>query len=169
MLTQGEINFLNKIPEDKIVNIFPYNPQLEKTAQEIIKRVKSAFPNLEIIYMGASALKISGQGDIDIYCLAKPQDFSQYLPGLTEIFGSPKSSKIDSIAWELERNNVPIELYLTDPSSEPMKRQIAIFKKLQSDSKLLLEYEKLKKSFSGKTFKEYQMNKYEFYHKMLGD
>ncbi len=169
MLTQGEIDFLNKIPVDKVVNVFPYDPQLEETAQEIINRIKSTFPNLEIIYMGASALKISGQGDIDIYCLAKPQDFSQYLPGLTEIFGYPKSSKIDSIAWELERNGNPVELYLAYPSSEPMKRQIAIFEKLQSDPKLLQEYEKLKKSFSGKLFKEYQKKKYEFYHKILGD
>lgn len=169
MLTPGEIKFLSKISGDKTAKIIPHDPRLEKIAQEVIQKIRSVYSDLEIKHIGAAALKISGQGDIDIYCLARPQDFYLYLPKLVEIFGQPKSSKPDSIAWELERDNHSIELYLTDPLSEPMKRQIAVFDKLRLNPELLKEYESLKSSLNGRPFKEYQLKKYEFYHKILDD
>lgn len=73
----------------------------------------------------------------------------------------------DSIAWKFRKQGYDIEFYLTDPSSVPMKRQIAVFYALKRNKNLLKEYEVLKEKFNGKSFKDYQKKKYEFYHKIL--
>lgn len=39
--------------------------------------------------MGAVALEISGQKDIDIYILDKKENFHAYITGLSELFGEP--------------------------------------------------------------------------------
>ncbi len=169
MFTQGEIDFLSKIPSDKIVKIFPYDSAIDRIASEVIDSIHQRYPDLEVIYMGASGLQISGQGDIDIYCLATSADALKYLAGLTELFGQPKSSKPGSVAWNFQKDGHEVELYLTDPDSEGMKRQIAVYQKLKNNSDLLKEYEQLKQSMNGKSLKEYREKKYEFYHKILGE
>ncbi len=167
MLLPGEIKYLQTIPVDKIVQIFPFDPKVSEAAEEIIFQIHKFFPGLEIIHMGASGLKISGQNDLDLYMLAPWQEFNKYLNKLIEIFGEPKSKKQDSVAWEFNRNGFPVELYLTDPSSEPMQAQISVYQILKNNPQLLKEYENLKQAMNGKDFREYQEKKYEFYHRIL--
>lgn len=167
MLTKEEDNYLQKIPKDKKVKIRPYDQKIEEIADTIINPIKTLFPDLDILHMGASGLGISGQGDLDIYAFARPEDFDQYSNGIKQSLGEPKNSKGDSIAWELSKGGYEVEFYLTDPNSEAMKRQIAVFNKLRQESKLLEEYRVLKESFNGKGFRDYQKAKYEFYHKIL--
>jgi GrpB-like predicted nucleotidyltransferase (UPF0157 family) len=119
--------------------------------------------------MGASGLGISGQGDIDIYALASLIEIESYFPIFQELFGEPVSKRDDSITWEMEIEGYPIELYLTDPNSKPMQRQLKVFQILKDNPKLLDEYKDLKEKMNGKSFREYQKQKYEFYHRILDD
>lgn len=167
MLTWDEEDYLSKIPKDKMVLIKPYNKRIKEIAGEINRKISSAVPGLEIRHMGASALEISGQGDIDIYIFCHPKDFDKYIPSFVSVFGEPKSKKYDSIAWKLSKERYEVEIYLTDPSSKPMQRQIAIFEVLKNDKKLLDKYKKIKEELNGKSFIEYQKRKYEFYHQIL--
>lgn len=167
MLTPNQEKYLLTIPEDKRVEIKPYDPKLGETADEIIKPIKEIGKNLEVMLMGAAGLGISGQGDLDIYFLAKAEDFEEYLPKLIELFGEPKSQREVSIAWEFVGDNIPVELYLTDPRTETMQEQVAVFVMLKHDKSLLKKYENLKQAFDGKSFREYQKAKYEFYNKLL--
>jgi len=167
MLTWGEEDYLSKIPEDKRVKIFPYVEEIEKIADEITNKVHEVMPELEVKHMGASSLKLSGQGDIDIYIFSRPKEFGKYKLKLVEIFGNFKNEKYDSVAWKFEAGGHDVELYLTDPTSEPMQRQIKVTQKLKENASLRDEYEKLKEELNGKSFREYQRRKYEFYHKIL--
>jgi len=167
MLTWGEEDYLSKIPEDKKVKIFPYDEKIEKIANEIIGKVHNYLPELEVRHMGASSLKLSGQGDIDIYIFSRPGDFGKYKPKLVEVFGDFKNEKYDSVAWKFEEKGHDVELYLTDPTSEPMQRQIEVTQKLKESNTLRNEYKMLKEELNGKSFREYQRKKYEFYHKLL--
>lgn len=167
MLTWDEKDYLRKIPDKKKVSIKPYNKRVSNVASLIIKKVNEVLPHLEIKHIGASALEISGQNDIDIYILSKPNEFDKYTPILEKLFGKPQNRKYDSISWKLDKEGFDIELYLTNPASKPMKRQLAIYKTLKQDKRLLNEYEKLKKELNGKSFREYQKKKYEFYHRIL--
>lgn len=168
MLTQDEKKFLQSILKDRKVKIIPFSQKAEKIAQAMIAKVKQALPELDVRHMGASDLGISGQPDLDIYALADPKDFDKYLPSLKKIFGKLKSSRPDSIAWEFEKEGYQVEFYLTDPNSPSMKKQIAVFEILKNDKRLLEEYEQLKAQMNGRSYREYQRKKYEFYHRILG-
>lgn len=167
MLTSDEEDYLRKIPSDKKVNIKPFSKLVHKTAHSLIGQIQEALPGLQVRHMGASALEISGQNDIDIYVFSKPADFKKYALVIEKLFGAPRNSKYDSIAWNFNKNGFSVELYLTDPTSEPMKRQIAVFKALEKNSDLRKRYESLKEKFNGHSFREYQKRKYEFYHSIL--
>lgn len=167
MLTKDEEDFLDKIPVDKKVNIYPFDPKVTKVSKGLIQSINDVYPDLEVKHMGASALEISGQNDVDIYAFSTPLDFDNFLPGLIKLFGQPIHKHENFIEWKLKRNGIDIEFYLTAKESETMEKQIAVFEKLNNNKELLEEYENLKANMHGKSFKEYQKRKYEFYHKIL--
>lgn len=166
MLTKDEEVFLSK-QTDRIVTVKSFDQKINVVAETIMREVKKAFPSADILFLGASSLGLSGQGDIDMYILSRPEDFESYIPGINKLFGKFKSHKYDSIAWKFEREGVPVELYVTDPTSKPMKRQIGVHEALKNNPKLQKEYEELKEKFNGKSWIEMQKAKYEFYHKIL--
>ena len=130
-----------------------------------VKRRKlfDLYSDLEIKHMGASALKISGQNDIDIYAFSSPLDFDKFLPGLIKLFGEPLHKHETFCEWKFKKDEFDVEFYLT----EPPKEHIKIFAILKANLDLLKEYENLKALMNGKSFREYQEKKYEFYHKIL--
>lgn len=166
-LTKDEENYIVKIPSAKITTIYPFDNRITKTVDEIISSIVKIYPDLEIKHMGASALEISGQNDIDIYAFSDPKNFDKYTSGLIKLFGKPLHIHETFIEWGFIKNGFDTEFYLTSKDSETMKRQIEVFESLNNDKSLLVEYEKLKESMNGKLFKEYQRKKYEFYHKIL--
>ena len=167
MLTKDEEDFLNKIPGDRKAHVYQFDPKAVKIAEELIRSINNIYPHLEVKHMGASALGISGQNDIDIYAFSDPKDFDKYLPGLIKLIGEPLHSHKTFIEWKFKMGNFDIEFYLTTKNSKTMKKQIAVFETLKNSKDLLKEYEKLKVSMNGKSFKEYQEKKYEFYHRIL--
>lgn len=169
MLSKDEIDYIKGIPANKVVRIFAYDPNSSKTAQDIINSIKDIYPLLEIQYMGASALNISGQNDLDIYAFSEHEKFINYLPGLIKLFGEPLHKHETFIEWDIERNGFNIQFYLTQKDSPTMQKQIKVFEILKNNPDLLKEYEELKESLNGRSFKEYQEKKYEFYHKILNN
>jgi GrpB-like predicted nucleotidyltransferase (UPF0157 family) len=167
MLTENQKNYLQKIPADQTVKIFPFDPKTLGIVQEIKDKIKNAGINLEVSFMGASALGISGQGDIDLYIFCPEEEFQLYLPRLEQIFGS-KVQGISIIKWDFEIEGHEVEMYLTDPSTPSMQEQIKVFEILKNNSQLLKEYEELKSSADGQSFGEYMRRKYEFFNKILG-
>ncbi len=165
MITREEENFLKTIPTFQKVFVRPFDSKTKEVAEKIISKVKDIFSEIRILHMGASALGISGQNDIDIYILCSESDFDKYIPGLEKVFG--KRDKKSVIQWGFKKNRFDVELYLTDPNTPSMQRQIKVFKILKSNKELLKEYEKIKESMNGKSFREYQRKKYEFYNRIL--
>jgi len=167
MLTKEEKNYIKKIDPKKKVSIYPFEPRGKSLGESIIKKIKKYIPQIEVLFMGSVALEISGQRDIDIYALADPKDFHKFLPSFEKLFGEltkqGKYVKKTFVEWKFEEDGYEIEIYLT----EPPKRQIKVYELLKSNKKLLKEYESLKASFNGKSYKDYQEAKYEFYNRIL--
>lgn len=166
MLTADEEKYLQKIPSDKTVVIVPYDNNIPGIVQSIKEQIQNAGIDLEVKFLGASALTISGQGDIDLYIFCQEENFQTYLPRLEKIFG-PKIAGVSIIKWEFERQGHEVELYLTDPSTPSMKAQIKVFEILRDNPTLVKEYEAIKSSADGKSFREYMKLKYEFFHRIL--
>ncbi len=167
MLTEDQTRYLNTIPKEKTVAIKPHSQQLKDTADDIIKEVKQISPEINIQLLGAVGLGISGQGDLDMYMLHPASDFHLYLDKLVEHFGKPLHQHPDSVEWCFDKDGVEVELYLTDPNSKPMQEQLKIFNLLRENNDLKSEYEKLKSEANGKSFRDYQKAKYEFYNRLL--
>jgi hypothetical protein len=167
MLKPDQARYLETIPKDKVVTIQPYTQHQQEVADIIIAEVKSVSPDIDIRLLGAVGLKISGQGDLDMYMLCPAADFHHYLPGLIEKLGPPLHEHPESVEWGFTRDGIEVELYLTDPTSAPMQDQLKIYEILSTDEQLRLEYEKLKADANAKPFRDYQRAKYEFYNRLL--
>ncbi len=168
MLSEAQAKYLLTIPDDKTVTIYPFTLELEAIAEELVTTAQKAVPDLLVRHMGASALGLSGQGDLDIYILCSQDQFDSHLPALIEVFGEPTKRGETSIKWAFEKNGFPVELYLTDPSSEAMQEQMKVFELLRDNEDLRKEYELLKEQMNGRSFRGYQTVKYEFYNRILG-
>lgn len=167
MLRPEEDKYLKGLPADeagRIIYVYPYNPDIAGIAQGVIEKLAGLLPaGADIRFMGASALGISGQNDIDIYMLAPENEHSVYLAKLEAILGKQIKHK-----WYWYEQGYEVSVYLADPESPSQKRQIDMHAALQNSPELLREYEQLKSAMNGKTYTEYQTAKYEFYNKVLG-
>lgn len=166
MLTPSEEKYLQKIPENKIVQIYPYNSKVKEAVTLIEKRLKDCEIDSELLWIGASALGIAGQNDIDLHILAKPSEWENLAPKVSEAFGE-RIPNISIHKWEFNIDNFEVELYLSDPDVDSMKTQIRVFEILKNDKNLRDKYEKIKVKCNGIPFREYMRRKYLFFHKVL--
>jgi len=169
MLTPNQEKYLQTIPEDKVIHIQPFNPKVQETAQEIISQIKSRLPDLEVFFGGASALGIAGQNDIDLNILSVPEEYDKHLPILKELFGEPAKRNPNLVEWEFKKNGFDIELYLTDRNSPAFQEQIKTFEILRDNPDYQKEYEQIKLSSDGLSFREYMRRKYEFFNRLIQD
>jgi len=167
MLTPNQEKYMLTIPEDKVIEIKPFDPKVNDAAQNIISKIKKSIPEAEILFMGASALGIAGQNDIDMTVLANGK-FEEFSDSLEDLFGNPVKSNQNLIKWEFEENSFEVELYLNDIISPVLQEQIDTFNLLKNSPELLKEYEKIKMEADGLPFREYMRRKYEFFNKILG-
>jgi len=167
MLTLNQEKYLLTIPEDKVIEIKPFDPKVQDSAQSIIYKIKEALPEAEVLFMGASALGIAGQNDIDITVLANGK-LGEYSKSLENIFGQPIKSNSALQKWEFEKGGFEVELYLNDTISPILQEHIDTFNLLQNNKNLLAEYEQIKLVSDGLPFREYMKRKYEFFNRILG-
>ncbi len=167
MLTPNQEKYLQKIPESEKVLIKPFDSRATDVAADLLGEIKRIVPDFKVLFMGAAALGIAGQNDLDLYILCTEKDFAKYLPKLEQHFG-PKIQGISIIKWEFTRDGFPVELYLTDPETPSMKEQIQLFELLKSSPNLRKEYEQIKLDSDGISFREYMRRKYDFFNRILG-
>jgi len=166
VITEDERRYLEKLPDDKPAVVRPFDPNVTAVADGIAERVRRAAPGRVVRFMGASALGIAGQNDIDMYVLCPFAELDAALTGMQKEFGAPSHRGKDFIKWAFTSEGFDVELYLTD-TSPSLIRQMRVFELLQNSKELRREYERIKLGASGQSFREYQRRKYEFYNKIL--
>jgi len=167
MLTKNQENYLKTIPEQKIIEVKPFNPKAKEVGESIVRSIKNKLPNTEVLFMGATALGIAGQNDIDLNVLSKPSEYGKYLPLLMELFGEPSQSNPNLVKWEFIKDGFEVEIYLTDKDSPSLQEQIRTFNILKNNSELAKKYERIKMECNGRSFREYMRKKYEFFNEIL--
>lgn len=172
MINEIQRKFLDSLPQDKlnrIIEVKPWNPRSTELAQEIIQDIKKLDPNLQASLAGSSALHIAGENDLDIGGLAAPSELQEHATKLLPLFGKPHSTGKGHIGWTFEREGFNISFYIADPASQNTKVQMDFFRLMLENPDLAKEYENIKLKMNGKTYKEYQSAKYEFFNRVLGD
>jgi hypothetical protein len=72
MIKDSQRKYLQSLTPERLnskVHLHLYEPKIEKIAERIISKIRELIPDADVRFLGASALKISGQNDIDIYIL----------------------------------------------------------------------------------------------------
>lgn len=167
MLLPGQKDYLSKLPPERAmakVSIKSWDSRIPSVAESVVKKIKNKIPEADVKFMGASALGISGQNDIDIYVLCSDKEKDAYTEKLKELFGEKTKEK----KWKFFEGGFEVSVYINNPEDQKQKEQIEIFEIFKNNPKILKEYEELKLSMNGKTYKEYQTVKYEFYNRVLG-
>ena len=168
MLTEGQIKYLATIPDDQRMTVKPFNPKGLELVDRIIADIKSAEPDLEVVCLGSLPLKIAGQEDIDISVFCIKEEQPKHLDNFKKLFGEPTRKGTNSIGWDFQKEGFSVSVWLPDPTVETTRAQVKVFNMLKNNPELLKEYEEIKLSAKGLTYKEYQIRKYEFYNKILG-
>jgi len=166
MVTKEQEKYLKTIPIAKLAHIQPYSTKIGAISGDIINKIRSLIPVADVAYIGASALKISGQNDIDVNVLTDQENFEDYKVKLTKLFGSPTFIGT-SIEWEMKIDGLPVTVYLTDKHSKGIRDQIKIYDILKNNTDLLAEYENIKSKYNNLPYRDYQKAKYEFYNKLI--
>lgn len=166
MLTEGQKNYLAKLPPERAnrtIKINSYDPRTKEIAEAIINRVKEIIPEADIRFMGSSSLGISGQNDVDIYIICPAELREAYSSKLSYVPLEKLQNK-----WKGSKDEIEISVYLSNSEDPKFKEQLDIFKILKNNPQILKDYKDLKRSMNGKTYKDYQIAKYEFYNHVLG-
>jgi len=169
MLTQNQKGYLETIPDHRIAHVAPFNPDVQKIAQNIIIEVESSMPNLNVTYLGSSKLGIAGENDIDLNVLAG-NNYDDAILVLVKMFGQPAKVKPEKkiVQWEFIKDGFPVEIFLTDFMTPSLQEQFDAQEILEKNKELLKEYEQIKIQANGLPYKEYLKRKYEFWNRILG-
>jgi|SRR3989344_1356891 len=170
MLTNNQKNYLDSLSSEKlnqIVQVEPWNPQILELAELLIEELKTHLPQLQAVLMGSVFFKIAGEKDIDITVYCGKHEQPRYTKIIEQLLGPRTNEGEHHTGWEFYREGNHITIYLSDPRSPNTQEQKEFFELLKARPDLVKEYEKIKLDMNGKTYKEYQTAKYEFYNKIL--
>jgi len=166
-MTEGERKYLAELSLEragKIIHIQPYDPKIAGVARRVMVQISNVLPDADVRFMGASALCISGQNDIDVYVLSPAEYQAHSVSQLTSIFGAEQKRA----KWNWLEDGFEVSVWVRDPNTLKIKEQLRIFELFSTRPDILKEYEALKCSCNGKTYFQYQVAKYDFYNRVLG-
>ena len=147
---------------EKIFHLQQWTPKIQKTAERLIEQINNIAPELDVLFMGAAALKLPGKNDVDLDILCNEADITTYTERLLPILGQPKEARDDMVAWEFERDGFEIDVILSDPKTSHVALQRKRFELLKENQGLRDEYRKLKEASDGIPYAEYEKRKAAF-------
>lgn len=153
-------------PSNKYVKIYPYDPKITKIGEDIIQQIHTYYPHLDVHFIGSAVFKIAGQRDIDLVIDCKPENFNQYLPGLITVLGSPTKIRTDHVEWTTHKDTCSVDVLLLDKNHPISRKTIEICERIGANEKYIRQYEKLKLSSNGVSYREYKRRRIEFFNKI---
>jgi GrpB-like predicted nucleotidyltransferase (UPF0157 family) len=121
----------------------------------------------EIEHRGASALGISGKGEVDIYVRVTPLQFKYFLKKLTNLYGTPGSLEEARARFNQIYRGVEFEIMLVHKDSPDEIEGRIFFNYLKTHPQALKEYEQIKKKYAKVSKREYYIQKDKFIRKIL--
>lgn len=169
MLTKDQEKWIAHLSTTDKVKIIPYNPEVKKAFNKIKKEIKLILGNkIRVCHRGATSLKISGQGEVDLYIPVTTKKFNFFLKKLSLALENPHS------LYPLERARfiryaygIKIEIFLINQSRCGWKDGIAFENFLKKHPRALEDYRILKEKADGESIQNYYRKKIEFINKIL--
>jgi len=150
------------------VRVAPYDPKVKIVFKKIKTELVGVLGQVPISHKGSTALKIAGQGEIDLYVPVAKKDFNLYLDKLKKFLGEPNS------IYDLRRarflkylDGIKIEIFVINRNSPDWKNSLQFENYLKSHLEALRAYEKLKIDHAGQSTQKYYTKKIEFINEIL--
>lgn len=168
MLTVEQKIWLAHLSDLDRISIVPYNPKTKKVFKIIKKELIPVLGNVRISHRGSTALKISGQGEIDLYIPVNKKDFNNCVTKLSDYLGPPGSLYQFKRARFIKHiEGIKIEIFVINKNDTGWRTSVRFEKYLKSNPKTLDEYEKLKNKANGLSIRKYYTLKTIFINKIL--
>ncbi len=169
MLTLDQQEWINHLNDTDQVKIVAYNPQVKQIFQTYKKQLQTVLdPYQSIQHRGASAMGISGKGDIDIYIPLEPQLFNQTVIAIEGLYGKPGSVyPLKRARWTLDHQGVEVEIFVINQQDESWTTSVIFEDYLVTHPHSLHEYAKLKERLAGQSTRSYYRAKTEFINSIL--
>lgn len=169
MLTTEQQKWIDHLSDTDTVAVIPFDPTCEEKYIQAKNSVQNFFgKGQEVLHRGASALKISGQDEIDVYVPVPLSDFNQASEKMKTIFGDPKSfypSKRARFVAEVAQKHV--DVFVINREDANWLDSEKFHSHLLSHPTDLEAYRKLKEESAGQSVREYYRRKTEFINEIL--
>jgi GrpB-like predicted nucleotidyltransferase (UPF0157 family) len=139
-----------------------FYPQANIKAQSIKRKLKNALPKSKVHHIGSSSLKIVGHKDIDFLIESTESRFESDKTKLMQLFGEPARYG-KSIEWVFDDGGFTVEISLMKVGNPTISSIIYVTKALRDNSLLLKKYVEFKKSFAGRSLRQYDRNRQAFF------
>lgn len=168
MLSKDEIKWLNHLSDTDKITVKPYDKRAPKIFKKLKQKVDALFlDSVSLEHRGATALKISGQDEIDTYIPVDVKEFDKYIPKLTKLFEEPRSVYPDRLRFVTEIDKKHIDVFLIDKKAKSWTNGVKFEEYLKTHPESLEEYRKLKEDGNGVSVREYYTRKGKFINEIL--
>ncbi len=168
MITKEQQIWLDHLSDTTKISIVPYNPETRRVFKIIKSDLNKVLGRTRISHRGSTNLKISGQGEIDLYIPVTKKQFNTHLEKLISYLGNPGSLyPLKRVRFIKYIDDIKIEIFLINKNDSGWKESVIFEKYLKCNNKALLEYEKIKSGCNGFSVKEYYTKKTAFINKIL--
>lgn len=160
--------WLNHLDDSDHIKIVPYNPKAKEVFKVIKARLIKVLGNIRISHRGSTALKISGQGEIDLYVPVSKKDFNVTVKKLEKHLGKPGSLyALKRARFVAYIDSIKIEIFVINKNDSGWKMSVRFETRLKNNPKMLRDYEKLKIKANGLSTQKYYTLKIAFINKVI--
>lgn len=169
MITREQEEWLQHLTPGRPVRIIPYDPQVKVAFAKVQQELQSILgSSIDIQHRGASAMGISGKGDLDIYVPVVVTAFDQTVDTVTKHYGQPGSLyPLQRARWNLMVDGFETEVFVICSEHESWHDTLTIETYLWSHPDVMEQYRTLKEEAEGVDIREYYRRKIEFYNEIL--
>lgn len=169
MLTPEQEVWIAHLNDSDCISIYPYDPKSETIFEQVRADIFThCSSNLTVEHHGSSALKISGQNEIDIYIPVLVSQFDNTVALLTGYFGAPKSLyPFLRARFSHSVADKKTDIFVVNKESKEWNNHITFIQYLKSHSDALERYRVLKEHSAGMSTRAYYREKVSFINEIL--
>ena len=168
MINREQQKWLNHLNDSDSIKIIPYSQKPKEAFRKIKSELIKVLGNTPISLKGSTRLKISGQGEVDLYIPVAKKDFNLYLEKLISYLGKPGTVyPLNRVRFVKYIDNIKVEIFLINRNGQDWKNSVKFENYLRRHPEALKKYEALKKVNEGKSTKEYYTQKIKFINEIL--
>lgn len=169
MITPEQEKWLSHLNDQNQIAISPYDPAVEKKFEYVKTQLTSVLGNeAEIVHKGATSLKISGQGKLDVYVPVFVKNFDETVERVENIYGSPGSLyPFERARFLTAVEGTRVEVFVINKETKGWIDSERFENYLRIHPDTLREYEKLKEDGQGLSTRQYYRGKIVFINDVL--